>query len=442
MSVVLATGSYDHKIRFFEAPSGVNSKTLRAGAPVNCLEITPNKQFIAAGCNPQIRLFEINDSSNANPDPVLTLEGHTAAVTSLGFQRDVRYLFSGSEDGTVKIFDLRGPNASCTFDCKAPVNSVVHHPSRPEIISGDQNGIIRVWDLGTSKCINELAPDAHDYPSQNGYGYGNVNTNASRHREESIGASTGTGTGTGTNTSTSTSKSKSYGQKASIQSVDISEDGRTFIAANNHAYVFMWDPSDSSNFVPITKFHAHPTGTYLLKAKISPDCRQLVTCSSDQSARIYDISRPRDRERERDQERDMHGGDGKSNSNRNGNGNGNSNDGNSHNSNNNNAHVNHNHSSSSSVNSNNSRNNTSNSATGSSINSSSCSSFAPKLIQSLTQHNKWVWDCVFSADSSYLVTASSDHSARLFNLRSGEVVRQYTGHQSAVTCVALNDSSS
>jgi len=323
MSVVLATAGYDSKIRFWEAPSGINSKTLRAGAPVNCLEITPNKQFIAAGCNPQIRLFEIND--NLNPDPVLTLEGHTAAVTCLGFQRDVRYLYSGSEDGTVKIFDLRGPNASCTFDCKAPVNSVVHHPTRAEIISGDQNGVVRVWDLGTSKCINELAPDAYSSPS---------------------------------------SASSSFTQRASIQSVDISEDGKTCIAATNHAYVFMWDPTDSANFVPIAKFHAHPTGTYLLKAKISPDCRQLVTCSSDQSARIYDITR--------------HGNEG----------------------------------------------------------------FTPKLSQTLAHHNKWVWDCVFSADSSYLVTASSDHSARLFNLRSGEVVRQYTGHQSAVTCVALNDSSS
>jgi G protein beta subunit-like protein len=53
--------------------------------------------------------------------------------------------------------------------------------------------------------------------------------------------------------------------------------------------------------------------------------------------------------------------------------------------------------------------------------------------------SKWVWDAAFCADSSYLVTASSDSTARLWNLRTGEVVRQYHGHQSAVTCVALED---
>ena len=64
-----------------------------------------------------------------------------------------------------------------------------------------------------------------------------------------------------------------------------------------------------------------------------------------------------------------------------------------------------------------------------------------ELAQNLQERSKWVWDAAFCADSSYLVTASSDATARLWNLRTGEVVRQYHGHQSAVTCVALNDSS-
>lgn len=35
---------------------------------VNCLQITPDKLFIAAGGNPHIRLFEV--AGNANPNPV------------------------------------------------------------------------------------------------------------------------------------------------------------------------------------------------------------------------------------------------------------------------------------------------------------------------------------------------------------------------------------
>jgi WD40 repeat protein len=40
---------------------------------------------------------------------------------------------------------------------------------------------------------------------------------------------------------------------------------------------------------------------------------------------------------------------------------------------------------------------------------------------------RWVWDVVFSADSLYLVTASSDQTAKLWDLRSGEVIRNYSG---------------
>lgn len=100
MSVILATAGQDNQIRFWEAPSGICSRILRyADSQVNCLEITPDKQYLAAGGNPHIRLFEINNASNQS---ILTLEGHTGNVTCLGFQRNGRYLYSSSEDGTVR----------------------------------------------------------------------------------------------------------------------------------------------------------------------------------------------------------------------------------------------------------------------------------------------------------------------------------------------------
>jgi G protein beta subunit-like protein len=67
----------------------------------------------------------------------------------------------------------------------------------------------------------------------------------------------------------------------------------------------------------------------------------------------------------------------------------------------------------------------------------------------LQGHQRWVWDCAFSADSAYLVTgnrpprcvgilvlrplsASSDHTARLWEMASGNTVRQYNGHHKGV----------
>lgn len=207
--------------------------------------------------------------------------------------------------GTVKLWDLRSPTYSRSFDCKAGVTSVALRPNCDEIVSGDQGGAVKLWDLSTGKCINTVTP--------------------------------------------------SGAQKEMIQAVDSTDN--LIVAASNRATVYVWDPTESSTeWEPVTKFRAHPIGTYLLYAKISPDGRHLVTTSSDHTARLWDTTKW-------------------------------------------------------------------------------------ELSQTLHQHTKWVWDAAFCADSSYLVTASSDHTARLWNLTSGEVVVNYTGHPSAVTCVALNDSS-
>ena len=94
MSVVLATAGYDHKICFWEAPSGRCQRVIKfSDSQVNRLEISPDKQFIAAAGNPVIRLYEIVEDNTATTDPtgatqqaVLTLEGHTSNVTAIGFQ--------------------------------------------------------------------------------------------------------------------------------------------------------------------------------------------------------------------------------------------------------------------------------------------------------------------------------------------------------------------
>jgi target of rapamycin complex subunit LST8 len=57
----------------------------------------------------------------------------------------------------------------------------------------------------------------------------------------------------------------------------------------------------------------------------------------------------------------------------------------------------------------------------------------------LDGHHRWVWDCAFSADSAYLVSVSSDHYARLWELSTAQIIRQYNGHHRGAVCVALND---
>jgi target of rapamycin complex subunit LST8 len=62
------------------------------------------------------------------------------------------------------------------------------------------------------------------------------------------------------------------------------------------------------------------------------------------------------------------------------------------------------------------------------------------LHKTLSGHSRWVWDIAFSADSQYIVSASSDRTLKLWDVANEKILREYQGHQNAVTCLALNDS--
>lgn len=161
MSVVLVTGGYDHKIRFWDATSGACIKSIAFNdSQINCTQISRDKSLLVVGGNPMIQLFDVN---SVDERPLLSYDGHTTNVTSIGFSNDQKWLFSSSEDGTIRIWDTRSSNYSRKYDCGTPINTTILHPNQAELISGDQNGIMKIWDLTADKCREEYIP-AIDIP--------------------------------------------------------------------------------------------------------------------------------------------------------------------------------------------------------------------------------------------------------------------------------------
>lgn len=155
--VILVTGGYDHKIRYWDATSGGCTRTLSfPDSQVNCLQISQDKVLLAAGGNPLLQLFDINSPDDR---PLVSYEGYNSNVMALGFQKDRRWLYSCSEDGWVKVWDPRSNHVTRKYDCGCAANTVVLHPNETELISGDQSGTMRVWDLQADKCRYETTLD-------------------------------------------------------------------------------------------------------------------------------------------------------------------------------------------------------------------------------------------------------------------------------------------
>uniref|UniRef100_T1JHF2 Target of rapamycin complex subunit lst8 n=1 Tax=Strigamia maritima TaxID=126957 RepID=T1JHF2_STRMM len=279
--VILATGGYDHTIRF-------------------C-----HRTVQHAECH--IRVYDLNSN---NPNPVINYEGVSKSVTSLQFHEDGKWMLTGGEDSIARIWDLRSRSQKCQrlFQAPAPINCICLHPNQGELVVGDQNGTIHIWDLKTDKT-EQITLD--------------IDT--------------------------------------SIQSVDVDNERNYLAAVNNKGTCYVWglrggiaDIDDSTRVNPPRKIQAHKR--YALTCKFSPDSTLLVTTSADQTAKIWktvDFSLATELE-------------------------------------------------------------------------------AP--------NQRWVWDVAFSADSQYVVTATSDNFARLWSVETGEVKREYSGHQKALTCLAFHDS--
>lgn len=158
---------YDHTIRFWEALSGICSRTIQhPDSQVNRLCISPDKRYLAAAGNHNVKLYDIRST---NPSPVVSFDGHTGNVTGVAFHCEGKWMVTSSEDGTVKIWDTRtggiqrnythGTHVKDIFAHVTPVNDVVIHPNQGELISCDRSGNIRVWDLSEDKCTHQLIPE-------------------------------------------------------------------------------------------------------------------------------------------------------------------------------------------------------------------------------------------------------------------------------------------
>ncbi|KAI3964217.1 hypothetical protein MKX01_020541, partial [Papaver californicum] len=96
----------------------------------------------AAG-NPHIRLYEVNSTS---PQPVISYDSHTSNIMAVGFQCDGNWMYSGSEDGTVKIWDLRAPGCQKEYESRAAVNTVVLHPNQVPEVDIPVRSLTVMWD--------------------------------------------------------------------------------------------------------------------------------------------------------------------------------------------------------------------------------------------------------------------------------------------------------
>jgi len=230
---ILVTGSYDHTLRFWDAFKEESVKHIEYGSDhiVNRIEVSPDKAYLGAACTYNIKLYDPSKQSD-----VIVYDGFSNNVTTIGFQKDCKWIYASSEDGSIRICDLRTTGFQRTYANKEAMNCVVLHPNEGDLIAGDQQGNIKIFDLAADKMRAKISP-APD-----------------------IG----------------------------LRSVSIALNGFYLVGADSAGYCHVWTLRNGDELVPFQKFAAHED--YILKCLVSPDVQFLATCSADKTVKIWSLN--------------------------------------------------------------------------------------------------------------------------------------------------------
>ncbi|XP_047544204.1 coatomer subunit beta' isoform X1 [Vanessa atalanta] len=113
-----------------------------------------NNTFASASLDTTVKVWQLG-SSISN----FTLEGHDKGVNCVDYYHggDKPYLISGADDRLVKIWDYQNKTCVQTLESHVQnVSAVSFHPELPILLTGSEDGTVRLWHAGTYRLESSL----------------------------------------------------------------------------------------------------------------------------------------------------------------------------------------------------------------------------------------------------------------------------------------------
>ncbi len=291
-----SNGSYDRAVllaiqAFREENSGLNlsnllrvlqakqqQKTLLYGhtAGVESVAFSLDGQILASGSEDHtVRLWDIAHQQPFG-EPLI---GHTAKVLSVAFSPDSRILASGSDDRTVRLWDVARQQllGKPLIGHTAKILSVAFSPDGRILASGSDDRTVRLWDIARQQPLGEplaghtdvvrsvaFSPDGQTLASGS---YDHTVRLWDVANRQPIGEPLA-------------------GHISRVKSIVFSPDGQTLASGSSDLTVRLWNIASQQ---PIGKpLAGHASGVN--SVAFSPDGQILASGSSDHTVRLWDVA--------------------------------------------------------------------------------------------------------------------------------------------------------
>jgi RNA polymerase sigma factor (sigma-70 family) len=148
----LASGGEDASVILHDATTATDQFHLNAQGTVWTLVFSPDSSRLVAGAGSDILIWNLEGDRMA-----VRLTGHGAAVQALLFSQDGRTLISGSEDGTIRFWDLAAGKEVRRFESGlGQVKCLALSPNGKVLVAAGSEPTIHVWDIARGFPIARL----------------------------------------------------------------------------------------------------------------------------------------------------------------------------------------------------------------------------------------------------------------------------------------------
>ncbi len=215
---------------------------------------------------------ELTTGQQAFENKILSL-GHTAAVRSVVFSPDGKFALSGSDDNTLRLWDVESALSLRTFEGHASyVWSVSWSPDGRRILSASNDHTVLLWDVASGRMLRTFEGHQNSVSTVSWSPDGSCAISGSHDytmRLWDIDAGDCV---------------RTFQCSNSTLSVSWSPDGRRILSCSYYSDLSLWDVESG---ICLRTFEGH--SFYVNSVSWSPDGRHALSGSADKTLRLWDV---------------------------------------------------------------------------------------------------------------------------------------------------------